>query len=232
MTPPNVYEEIEYAWQLVGKLDEMGRHDAAEALARRIEKAQKWDIGAIHDLRQLFTNNSIHLPGDYINFAQYFGRDGVFPERADVTEREYPYIRRWRETRRVETLSRLPIFGEGHVIRGSEAMPFDYRALVLRQDALTLDYRTPENILWTPHYDIDGTCLNLDNGHPETSFNVENMTTGVVVALRRKDFLGVLRPEFADNIDFDALKREYAEQHAEAGFDGFEADGDDWEAEA
>ena len=58
--------------------------------------------------------------------------------------------------------------------------------------------------------------------------------SGVVVALRRKDFLGVLRPEYADNIDFDALKREYTEQHAEVGengFDGFEADEDDWEVE-
>jgi hypothetical protein len=36
MEPPTVHEEIEYAWQLVGKLDEAGRHDQAQALAERV----------------------------------------------------------------------------------------------------------------------------------------------------------------------------------------------------
>ena len=244
MEPPHIYEEIEYTWRLVSKLDEIGRHDAAEALAQKIDKAKKWDNGAIHDLRQLFIHDSIHHPGDYINFAQFFGRDGVFPERADVKEREYKYITRWTEARRdVNTLSRLPMFGERDVIKNSvEAMPYDYKVLVLRQDALTPDYRKPENILWTPRYDVDGVCLNLENNHPETRFNVENMITGVVVALCRKDFLGVLRPEYADKIDFEALKSEYVKQHAEVEhdennrFDGFgmtdeDEDSDEWEDE-
>jgi len=239
MEPPHVYEEMEYAWQLVGKLDEARRHDAAEALAKRIDKAKKWDNSAIHDLRDLFVHDSIHLPGDFINFAQYFGRDGVFPERADINEREYEYIYRWMEARRVETLSRLPMFGERDVIKNSaESMPFDYKVLVLRQDALTPDYRKPENILWTPKYDIDGVCLNLDVNNPGSHFNVESMITGVVVALRRVDFLGVLRPDYVENIDFEALRHEYAAQRTAAEenedicLENQDAnDEDDWEQE-
>ncbi|MDR0311658.1 MAG: hypothetical protein LBJ21_08725, partial [Acidobacteriota bacterium] len=90
-------------------------------------------------------------------------------------------------------------------------------------------------VLWTPHYDSDGVCLNLANNHPETRFNVENMVTGFVVALRHGDFLGVLRPEYADKIDFEALKQEYSAQHAETTekengiFNDHGNDSEDWE---
>ena len=239
MEPPNAYEEIEYAWQLTGKLDEMGHHDKAEALARVIDKAKKWDTGSIYTLRSLFLHDSIHLPGDYLNFAQFFGRDGVFPERADVNEREYQYIHRWTNARHIDKLSHLPKFGEKDVIQGSAgAMPFEYKTLALRQERLTPAYQKPENLLWTPLLDGDGNCPGL-NDSPACRFDAQNMITGAVVTLRRRDFFGVLRPEHSDNIDFDALKQEYAAQHAETdeneydGADGFDGDEDDedWEDE-
>jgi len=238
MIPPTAYEEIEYAWLLVGKLDEAGQHDQAQALADRIGDAEKWDTGAIYTLRDLFVTGSNYLSGDWVFFHQHFSKDGVYPEKADINEREYTYIKRWDDARRVSSLSRLPMFGEGHIIRGSDTMSFDYRVMVLDPDALTPEYRTPENILWTPHYDTDGICLNLDrddDGPPDSRFNVENMITGVVVALRHRDFIGVLRPEFAENIDFDTLKQEYAAQHTETRendsdiFDNHEQDDDEWE---
>ena len=237
MKPPTAYEELEYAWQLTGKLDGSGRHDAAEALAHKIEKAQKWDNHAIFEIRDLFIHGVISLPGDFINFTQYYGRNGVFPERENVDEREYPYISRWLKARRVNKLSELPMFGAEDIIKGSENMHFGYNALVLRQEALTPGHRKPENCLWTPHYDMDGVCLNLDNDNPDTRFNAENMVTGITVALRRKDFIGVLRPEYVANIDFDALKKDYAAQHAETAedendvFDETENDDEDWEDE-
>jgi hypothetical protein len=43
MEPPTIREEIEYAWQLVGKLSEAGQHDQAQTLAERAEAARKWD---------------------------------------------------------------------------------------------------------------------------------------------------------------------------------------------
>ena len=41
---------------------------------------------------------------------------------------------------------------------------------------------------------------------------VENPITGVTAEMKRTDFLGILRPEKAANINFDALKAEYQAQ--------------------
>jgi hypothetical protein len=242
MEPPDIYEELHYAWELIGKFDEMGDHEKAAALSERIEAAKKWDSIAIMNIRGLFNYESIELPGDYIDLTQFFHRDGIYPERADVDDRIYNYLSRWKDARHIGTLARLPMFGEKDIIKGSESenMPFDYKILVLRQDELRDEYRKPENILWTPRYDAyNGECLNLANRHPNTVFNVENMITGHVVGLQFKDFWGVLRPEYAKNIDFDALKKEYAVLHTEenkAANEAFEAcnenEGDDeWEDE-
>jgi hypothetical protein len=132
------------------------------------------------------------------------------------------------------------MFGERDVIRGSaESMPFEYKTLVLRLEKLTPAYRKSENLLWTPLLDGDGNCPGLGDD-PECRFVVQNMVTGVAAALRRKDFFGVLRPEYTNNIDFDTLKNEYTAQHTETDendydeFDGFdnEEDDEDWEYEA
>jgi hypothetical protein len=216
MAPPDIYEEIEYAWRLVGKLDTTGRYEQAAALAERIDREKSWDDSVTRGLTELFENGYIELKDEIVNLAEYFGRDGVYPERGNLNDNYYPsYVMRRERAWHVEALDRLPMFGEKNVIDGSaEAMPYDYKTLVLRQETLKPEYRKPENMLWTPHYDFDGTCINLGSGE-QSHFNVENMITGVVVALRRVDFVGVLRPEYADNINFDALKQEYAALHTE-----------------
>lgn len=237
MIPPVVYEEIEYARQLVSKLDEMGRHDAAESLMGRVEEAEAWDLPSIYDLRELFSQGSIHLPGDYINFTQFFGRDGIYPEHADTGDRESTYIHRWMSARHIDRLPLLPIFSEKHIIAGGDSLAYDYKVLVLRANVLDEGLRKPENLLWTP--DNDGlAALYLEPGKDARNDYVRarNMITGLCEDRRRSDFLGILRPDIADNIDFAALAREYAagrnecRQFRSEESSAFAPDmGDDWE---
>jgi len=230
MAPPSVYEELDYAWQFVSLLDERRDHDSAQILADRIEEAQKWDHGAIMSIRDMFSDGLAQFRDDVVSFRDQFGRDGIYPITADINDREYTYTSRWQRARHIDKLSQLPMFGEKDVIRNSTAtMQYDCKTLVLRQDELTPDYRKPENLLWTPHYDENGECHGLNN-EPESRFKVENMITGLVVTLRRRDFEGVLRPEHNDNISFESLKQEYSQSRTESedeqdesiGFEGFE----------
>ncbi|MDR1208789.1 MAG: hypothetical protein LBK41_00495 [Clostridiales bacterium] len=213
MEPPTIREEIEYAWQLVGKLSEAGQHDQAQALAERTEAARKWDNTAIYTLRELFSDGYIHLRGESVSFRDHFGRDGVFPEKSDLSESEYTFARRWRNARHIETLRALPIFGERDIIKNSQLMPVDYNILALRMDAVKPDFRSPENSLWMPE-DLSGDQTITLGGDPDHRFNARNLITGMVVDLKCSDFAGVLRPEFSENIDFDALRQEYAQTRA------------------
>ena len=103
------------------------------------------------------------------------------------------------------------MFGEKDVIRNSgninNDMSYDYRVLVLRPEALPKEQQKPENILWTPV--IDGDYY---GNHKYNSFN---MITGVFANFSRGDFIGILRPEFENKIDFDALKNDYLKAHKE-----------------
>ena len=63
----------------------------------------------------------------------------------------------------------------------------------------------PETLLWMPCEEAGDIGADYDRLFP-----VENLITGERAELCRNDFHGVLRPEFAENIDFEALKNEYA----------------------
>ena len=209
MIPPTAYEEIEYAWQLVNKLDEAGEHDKAAALAERIEEAKAWDNNAIHAIRDIFVKGGIYLAGDHSHFFEHFGRDGIYPEKADINEREYPYIARWDRAPHVERISSLPPFDGQHVIAGSaDAMTYNFSTLVLRKGEFDVDL--PENLLWTPFEDVEEISVGYDQ-----PFLVENLVTGKQAELQRGNFHGILRPEFYENIDFEALKKEYAANNKE-----------------
>jgi hypothetical protein len=151
MDPPDVAEEITYAWLLVGKLDEAGKHDKAQALADIIERAHDWDGGSRNCLKELFTKGYITIAGDTERFTEHFGRDGVFPERADTDDSPLPYKWRWHKAPYVKRLSELPKFGAGHVIDGSaDMLHYNGHTLVLREETLEPEERKPENLLWQP----------------------------------------------------------------------------------
>jgi len=79
------------------------------------------------------------------------------------------------------------------------SMSYDYHILVLRHSVLPKELLKPENMLWK--LDVEGSPYS------------QNVITGGYMKLSRDDFAGVLRPEFESNIDFVALKKEYAAKH-------------------
>ncbi|MDR2089129.1 MAG: hypothetical protein LBP73_07210 [Clostridiales Family XIII bacterium] len=218
MAPPDVFEEIEYAWELVGKLDTEGKHERAQALADIADRAKSWDVGAGRALKELFTSGCITLCGETETFTEHFGRDGVYPIKADAGESDYGHISRWSRAPSVGRLSALPAFDGRHVICGGEEMQYNHRPLVL-----SLGDLRPEEILWTPCEDAEDITFDHSGAFP-----CENLVTGARATFRRGDFCGVLRPEFEQNIKFDALKREYAAAHADEPENG-ESDEDDRE---
>ena len=136
---------------------------------------------------------------------KYFAKDSIFPEIADIADHSYKYISRWRNARHIEKLSQLPMFGEKDVINGSESwkskMSYEYRVLVINPNALPDEMRVPQNMLWTPL--VEGDSVKY----------ARNLITDGTMDLARDDFIGILRPEFENNIDFAALNYEYTLSH-------------------
>ena len=115
------------------------------------------------------------------------------------------YVSRWHNARNISKLSQLPMFADKDVISvhaGAQSqLSYEYHVLVIRRDALPKEQQTPVNMLWTPV--MDG----------ENARYAQNMITGVFSNLSQSDFVGILRPEFENKIDFDALKGEYTATH-------------------
>ena len=228
MVPPDVLEEIAYAWLIVGKLDEQGKHEQAQALVDIIEKASAWDASAVRTLRDSFVIGSIYLVNGTEYIDEYFGRDGIYPERDKIHDYEVSYISRWDKAPSIDHLSALPPFDGRHIIKGSHIMPYNDRTLVLRHEVLPDAERTVENLLWTAN-DHDNE---LGDEYTD-EFTAENLITGEHRVFTRDNFIGVLRPEFNNGIDYDALKQEY--QKPAAGAEWYEGDDqddeEDWEQE-
>ena len=207
MIPPNVYEELHYAALIAQDLEQKGQEREARSLYKRISDAEKWDQDAIVSIDSLFIHGDIWLNGDSVYLSKYFSRDGIFPEKADLSDAESDYINRWRKARYITNLSQLPMFGEKDVIRSSGGLQKDlfseYRVLVLRLESLPKEQQKPENILWTP--------IVHDEYERNYNYNSRNMITGVLSNFSPRDFAGVLRPEFANKIDFESLECEYSE---------------------
>jgi hypothetical protein len=198
--PPDVSEEIERAWNLVGEFDTEGKNDFAKALVKVIELAEKWDTLACVRLAKMFRTGFADLSGEAVNFKHRLGIDGIHPVMRDTSESEHDIMSRWGLARRINRLSALPNFDGRHVIKGSgEAMAFGRKTLVLRKDRSGAE--RPECTLWTPLHDAGEIGPDHDGEFP-----AENPVTGERRTFRRDDFLGVLRPEFDRNIDFEALR--------------------------
>jgi len=80
-------------------------------------------------------------------------------------------------------------------------MSYEYRVLVINPNALPEGMRSPENMLWTPS--VEGDSVRY----------ARNLITDGFMDLARDDFIGILRPEFENNIDFAALNYEYVRSH-------------------
>ena len=97
------------------------------------------------------------------------------------------------------------MFGEKDFITGSESwksqMSYEYRVLVADANALPKEMRTPENMLWMPV--TEGDMVRY----------AKNLITDKFMNLSRSGFVGILRPEFENNIDFAALNYEYGLSH-------------------
>jgi hypothetical protein len=200
--PPDVSEEIERAWSLVGEFDTEGKNDTAKALVGIIESAEKWDTFACVRLAKMFRTGFVDLSGGAVNFKHRLGIDGIHPVMRDASESEHDIMSRWGLARRTNRLSALPNFDGRHVIKGSrEAMAFGQKTLVLRKDMSGAE--RPEGALCTPLHDAGEIGPDHDGEFP-----AENPVTGERRTFRREDFIGVLRPEFDPDIDFEALRQD------------------------
>jgi len=193
MIPPSVFEELHYTEKLC---EHLGWGEKADALWERMDKAKKWDRGAIYAIRDLFKDGYTWLCGETTVFREHFGRNGIYPVHSNLDERDYSYILRWQRARKVDSLERLPALTKTDVIEHSAGhMDFYGQVLLLDFDRVSDRYRTPVNMLWT-------TTDTRENG----TFLAENLITDVRMSCSREDFHGVLRPELAAAFNFDALK--------------------------
>ena len=204
LQPPDLFDELHYAEAFVNKIENSGDYSRAFTMLNKIEAAKKWDENAMFSLSDFFRNSYITLDGESFYFGQDFNKDGIFPEKANVTDYASKYISRWQNARHIEQLTRLRMFGEKDVIPGSESwrldnqMAYEYRILIIKPEVLPKELRKPENMLWTTVVDDDYVRY------------AQNVITGDSLNLSRSDFIGVIRPEFEKNIDFESLKKEYA----------------------
>ena len=218
MPPPDLFDELHYADAFAVELEKSQNYEHAWLLSEIVEKARKWDRDAMFSNRRLFRDDYITLQGEVCLLSQYFAKDSVYPEKADISDREYRYTTRWENARHVDKLSRLPMFGEKDIIRGSESwnrqMSYEYRVLVINPNVLAKEMQRPENMLWTPVVEDDRIRY------------AQNIITNNYMNFARDDFFGVLRPEFENNIDFAALKYEYelSQDKSQADEDSFSLD--------
>jgi len=198
MKPPDIYDELHYVQDCIYMLYCIGDGPRHNALTDIAEKAAGWDNDAMFELKSLFRTGAVKLCGQMTVFSEEFGRDGFFPEKADVTDNESKYIMRWLNTSRIDQLSQLPVFGEKDVVpvNGSRNFLNTDALLVLRPDVLPKECQIPEYLLWKQ----------LDSFPP---MYARNLITNEYMEINGDDFIGALRPEYEKSIDFDALSQEY-----------------------
>lgn len=201
MVPPSVFEELHYTEKLCERL---GWGEKADALWERMDKAKKWDRGAIYTIRDLFKDGYTWLCGETTLFREQFDRHGIYPVHNNLDERDYTYTSRWQRTRKVDSLNRLPALTKKDVIDLSkENMDFYGQTLLLNSDRMADKYHTPENMLWTMT-DLTEQSEDVKGG----ALLAENLITGERMSCTREDFLGVLRPDIVAGFNFDLLKKE------------------------
>jgi len=225
MIPPSIYEELHYAEKLC---EHLGWGEKADALWDRIDRAKKWDNAAIYMIRDMLKDGYTTLCGETELLNEHFGRNGIYPVHNNLDEHDYSYISRWRNKWKVDSLRRLPFYKETDVIKNSaDHMDYGWQTLLLNCKLLNGGCYTPENQLWQPVNPSEH-----DGYAKDGMLFVENLITGQCITCNKNSFIGVLRPDIAAVLDFDALKKEYAATHSEVaandrGADGYDADTED-----
>jgi len=209
--PPSVHEELHYAEKLYEHLD---YGEKAEALWERIDRARKWDRGAVYSIRDLFKDGYTTLCGEAVFFNELFGRNGIYPVHNNLDEHDYMYISRWNNRMKIDSLKRLPLLKETDIIPNSAGnMSYDYQTLLLDRSNFADDrFQAPENMLWEPTDPTENGEVTKDG-----IFTVRNIITDEHISTQRNFFFGVLRPDIAATFDFDSLKNEYALAYGENG---------------
>ena len=207
MIPPSIYEELHYAEELCGQLEDF---DQAQALWDKISAAKKWDErGNLFDIRDLFKKGYITLRGEAVFFREHFGRTGIYPVYADLDDTDYRYISRWQRSWKLNNLTYLQPLQPADVIPYSAGhMLYDGQLLLLNHNHFPANYQKPENMIWTPSED----SMNLTKDMTE-KFLVDNVITGERMLADRSDFWGVIRPDIVARYDFEALKAGYSAAH-------------------
>ena len=227
MLPPTIYDELHYTREFLSLLTT--DYEKYNALSKLIERAEKWDASAMHSLKESFQYGHFTVDGIDLNFSKQYDKNGLYPDRADLTDHTRTYIRRWQNATKYKTLAQLPFFGERDVIAGSHAMQYDFANLVLKKRILRPEYEMPVNSLWTTteHREANfATC-------GDWPILARNLFTDKVIEFRRSDFVGVLLPEKSANIDYEAIREEYnAQKNAENSTARDEnSEDEDWGAE-
>lgn len=202
MIPPSIYEELYYAEKLHKHLS---WGEKADALWERIDKAKKWDQGSIYMIRDLIINAYTTLCGEVEHFHEHFDRNGIYPVQNKLDERDYEYISRWQNKRVIDRIVRIPFLKESDIIMNSaDHMDYACQTLLINYKMLSAEYQTPENQFWQLVESSEH-----DKEYGDYMLSVENPITGLRMSCGKNYFLGVLRPDIAANIDFNALKKLY-----------------------
>ena len=203
--PPAIFEELHYAREFLDLIEPYD-FEKYNTFLNVIERAEKWDSSAMFNIRELFGHGYLSIGGHEYSFSSQFKRGGIYQACADPADYDSMYIHRWTNAREYKSMGSLPFFGGKDIIANSQSLQYSWQTLVLGKEALPLEKQAPENCLWLANqyseadYDIDGS----------RAIYAENLITGEVAQWKRTDFLGVLRPEKAEKIDYEAIKAERA----------------------
>jgi hypothetical protein len=223
ITPPSLYEELQYAIDFIDMLQHERKYELGFALDKITWDAGKWDTNAMYRLNSLLEDKYISIADDFISIANHYGKNGIFPVYADLNDFPNKYIRRWQTIKPIDDLSKLPLFGEKDIINIGVPIPFDYGTLVLKQEALGGN-GNKYNTLWMSCVDENTQSSDRNALMPLIA---ENLITGETAQWLYSDFYGLLKPEYVNNIDFTALQK----QHQQIVLEQVQENDDDMEFE-
>ncbi len=206
--PPTIYEELHYATEFVSWLEQQGNFERAEELYNRIQAAQKWDKSSMFNIQNLFKEMSIYMNGESVDFSSQFDKHGIYPKVANSSDSDYTYIYRWQHAKKVDSISNLRVFGEKDIIPNSQSLDYSCHYIVLDSEKLAPEHRKPENIVWTVDSNINSVSPTNDE-----IVCARNLATNETCKWQKNDFIGVLRPDIADNINYEAISNEYQQSN-------------------